>query len=225
MLHWAANIGNGDLCKYLSECKGDPCAQDKDGRRPRDCAEENGQTHMSCIFDEIEAKFRRGTISQATVSPALQQGMKGKTIRTTTRSTTMMRGGGYDSEDSNHNVESELANAIPPEHLKAIEAIDEDGWKSIDWDDNFTLFNWAAQNTRPDLVAQFIWKRADPDHLDGHGKSAINYAREHNSKDALHSLLNPPTAPPPFLGTVGAHHPQTSMASVPRLKGSLSSWN
>merc|ERR1712048_1428461 len=66
--------------------------------------------------------------------------------------------------------------------------IEQDGWSSIEWDNDYTLLHWAAKNNKADLCARFMLSGADPLHCDAAGKDAFEYAREFESREALLQL-------------------------------------
>merc|ERR1712107_848487 len=84
--------------------------------------------------------------------------------------------------------ESQLERIIPPAYEMVVEQIEAKGWHKINWESGNTMLHWAAKHDHVDLIKRFMDKRADPNHRDDDGKSALDYAHEHNNINALWQL-------------------------------------
>jgi len=173
MLHWAAEKGHGDLCKYLVSLNADPEAMDSQDRTPIECAENKGRRDIVAILQDLRLEFH-DTVSRGL--SVQQSSSDGSSARRSARS--------GDAEES--------AKAIPEAYIKVIEQIDTIGWDKMQWARGFTLLHWAAKNNRADLCAKFMRQGADPEQQDDSGRTAIDYATDNNSADALEMLETGP---------------------------------
>merc|ERR1719198_110926 len=104
---------------------------------------------------------------------------------------------------------------IPEAYAKVIEKIDKLGWDKMIWTGNFTLLHWAAKNDMADLCAHFMFQKADPEHRDDNGRTAFDYAREHDSVAALEQLQRgAPLVEPKLAAFVVSKKARTSVMSV-----------
>jgi len=173
MLHWSAEKDNGTLCRYLVKLQGDPHAQDKHGRTPIDCALGNGNTHTVKVFKEIDEMLKTEAITLSPVSPTDEHSSYSDS----------------GSNDGGELSEPESEDSIPHAFQDIIAQVDELGWDNFNWEHGFTLLHWAGKFGHPNLVLRFIKRRANPNHRDDSGKTAIDYARENNHMDTLRNLL------------------------------------
>jgi len=82
------------------------------------------------------------------------------------------------------------------EHLRTIETY---GWHDapIVWKEGYSLLHWAAQKNKAALCEHLVELGADPFALDASGWSAVDFAKEFHSTEALDvlqrsmSLLSP----------------------------------
>lgn len=81
--------------------------------------------------------------------------------------------------------------SIPPLFVEVMRKVDDVGWDKMQWAHGFTLLHWAAQHDDARLCARFLALRADPSQRDDSGRSAFDFAREHNSTAALAELARP----------------------------------
>jgi len=80
------------------------------------------------------------------------------------------------------------------------------------WARGFTLLHWAAKNDMPDLCAHFMFQKANPEHRDDAGKTALEYARDTNSRGALEQLQRgAPLAEPKLQQLVVSKKARSSM--------------
>jgi len=184
MLHWAAEKGLGDLCRYLITMDADPSTRDNKYRKPADCAREANQTDVAKLLQDIEDKpqttFDLQAFGRSGSRPAFHP----------QESRTRFSTGGSLSDDNKSDGSVGSNEGIPAAYVQVLEQIDRVGWDKMVWARGYTLLHWAGKNDRADLCAYFMFSKADPNHRDDNGKSAIDYAKEANSSKALSQLLS-----------------------------------
>jgi len=183
MLHWAAEKDNADLCQYLISLKADPNARDGKDRIPLDCAVSHGANLAQAVLQgqKIEMNLERG-LSLSTRQSRVMNPRESMDVPATFMS--FLDAMSASSDTLHSQVSEKAANAIPDTYLKVIEDIDTQGWQQMSWARGYTLLHWAAKNDMPDLCARFMWQKADPEHRDDGGRSALDYAREAQSRSA-----------------------------------------
>lgn len=78
---------------------------------------------------------------------------------------------------------------IPPEWGLALEQVERYGWPHVYSEaPQPTVMHWAAAEGRADICARLIGSRADPQHLDRQGLSALDHARGGGHTAAWHVL-------------------------------------
>lgn len=213
MLHWSADKGYADLCRYLVQLDADPGARDIKDRDPIDIARNAGHSNVASLLEDLLSQPRE-TISLSTFSRP--QGTEGQEARrkefARDRVRTTMSFGDNQSEVSSHRSSVESAKAIPEAYVKVMEQIEKIGWEKMQWARGFTLLHWAAKNDMPDLVARFMYQKGNPNHRDDNGRSAIDYARDHVARAALARLSQgPPTELPKIMSSIVSRRERNSI--------------
>eukprot|EP00811_Abedinium_folium_P036252 NODE_8979_length_1455_cov_3.017319.p1 GENE.NODE_8979_length_1455_cov_3.017319~~NODE_8979_length_1455_cov_3.017319.p1 ORF type:complete len:424 (-),score=112.67 NODE_8979_length_1455_cov_3.017319:39-1310(-) len=209
MLHWAAREGHAELCEYLVHLQADANAQDISGRTPLDIALKAGHSELQPKLQELGVKStimlasypgRDGSLSS---EPGGRRALQAPRDARETQFTVFSDLASLRSDSST----STATDAIPAYYGQVMENIERHGWHNMNWKHEFTLLHWAAQHNNAKLIARFLEKNADPEHVDGTGKSALDYAREQNAEKALQALTNP---------MLVSHESRHSMQAVPR---------
>ncbi|CAE7223938.1 invs, partial [Symbiodinium sp. CCMP2592] len=153
MLHWAAEKGHSDFCRYFVDLNADLNAVDSRGRTALQCAMDAKNAEVELVLRELMG------LPQRTEEP-----------------------GGSEEPPEMHEVMSVAASnqqhlGIPAAYVRVMQQIDLIGWEKMQWARGFTLLHWAAKHDRADLCELFLWHGADPEHRDASGHSAVDYAR------------------------------------------------
>ncbi|CAE7501080.1 invs [Symbiodinium sp. KB8] len=154
MLHWAAEKGHSDFCRYFVDLNADLNAVDSRGRTALQCAVDSKNAEAELVLRELMG------LPQRTDEP------------------------GAPCEEPPEMPELVSAAAsnqqhlgIPAAYVRVMQQIDLIGWDKMQWARGFTLLHWAAKHDRADLCELFLWHGADPEHRDASGHSALDYAR------------------------------------------------
>eukprot|EP00913_Durusdinium_trenchii_P020275 g19048.t1 len=133
LLHWAAEKGLADFCRYFVALNADPNATDSRGRTALQCATDSHQNDAELVLRELmgletiadaRMKDECGSMSRrATVVQAVRQNLS----------------------------QSGSSEGIPEAYLRVMQQIDQIGWDKMCWGRGFTLLHWAAKHDRADL--------------------------------------------------------------------------
>jgi len=218
MLHWAAGKGHVELCEYLLKLNADLHAMDSQGRLPMDCAEQNKRSDVVAFFKELEDSPNKVVMNMTAGLPQRPVGRQRNrtTIPESAMSTMQFSALGSSSSIGSEGDNASKKRAVPEAYVKVMEQIDKIGWDKMQWARGFTLLHWAGKNDRPDLVARFMRQGAKADAKDATGRSAMDYAQEHGSHEAMKVLVSGPpvTEEPQLLGTLIDRNPRMSMAVI-----------
>ncbi|CAJ1360775.1 unnamed protein product [Effrenium voratum] len=77
---------------------------------------------------------------------------------------------------------------IAPAYRKVLEQIEQRGWNSMKWKDDFTMLHWAASHGKKDLCVYLISQQADPDAKDNKGRTPVNVASDAKHFDVVAAL-------------------------------------
>lgn len=75
---------------------------------------------------------------------------------------------------------------IPAVYLASLQSIEDHGWDAVygpETAETWTVLHWAAAEGRSDICDRLLAARADPLHQDEQGISAVEYAREFQSRN------------------------------------------
>jgi len=78
--------------------------------------------------------------------------------------------------------------ALPPFVLDLLARIEDEGWESIPWKEDYTLLHWAAKHNKPRLCSQLLSLGIDANSIDCKGKTPLAYAFERGSEEAAEIL-------------------------------------
>ncbi|CAE7225546.1 invs, partial [Symbiodinium pilosum] len=170
LLHWAAEKGLADFCRYFVDLNADVNAVDSRGRTALQCAINSKNSEAELVLRELMG------LVQATSDRMLGDAEEELAQMQEVASSTASNG---------------QSGGIPAAYVRVMQQIDLIGWEKMHWARGFTLLHWAAKHDRADLCELFLWYGADPEHQDDQGHSALDYARirEPQASAALGSLL------------------------------------
>jgi len=215
MLHWSADKGYGELCRYLVQIDADPGARDLRDRSPIDVARDAGHHNVASLLHDLLQQPRETICLSTFARPAGAGSMpKGNAQfnRDRGRTTTLSFAENL-SDVSDRSSQVEASKAIPEAYVKVMEQIENIGWEKMQWARGFTLLHWAAKNDMPELVARFMYQTGDPNHRDNSGRTAMDYARDHGAHGALAQLnRGPPKELPKMMSAVVSRRPRGSAA-------------
>jgi len=80
------------------------------------------------------------------------------------------------------------ADSVPEVYRAALNLIDKFGWKSIGKPNTWSPLHWAAKENRADICIWLLSKGADARQLDENNRTALFYAQQQNSVDAIKVL-------------------------------------
>merc|ERR1712196_41932 len=84
MLHWAAEKGHGNFCKYLVSLNADPEAMDSQGRTAIDCADNKGHGDIVAILRDLQEEPQGGISLGLNLMPPRSTDSQRPTIRKST---------------------------------------------------------------------------------------------------------------------------------------------
>merc|ERR1719219_1219971 len=85
-------------------------------------------------------------------------------------------------------ISPEKRSSLPAAYLDVMQQIDRSGWDKMQWANGFTLLHWAARSGDLELCRRFLSQRADPNHRDDAGRSAVDYAQAGGHTAAIAEL-------------------------------------
>jgi ankyrin repeat protein len=78
--------------------------------------------------------------------------------------------------------------SIPEKYERLLHQIEDKGWKSVDWKDDFTMLHWAASAGNSSLCKYLMTLDANPNATDKHRRTPIDIAREKGHHTAVQVL-------------------------------------
>lgn len=220
MLHWAADHGHSELCRYLVYFGANLDDRDKHGRTPEDCAKHAEKLDTMQVLQELSITKNSLKVPKAshTVVRASRKSYNHHGSIASQRSSVgsafleSYAGGTEGLLVEGIDEAAEEAYGIPEPYIKVMEQIDQRGWSRMNWAKGFTLLHWAAKNNRPELCGRFLNQGADPREKDDAGKDALDYAKASNSIAALEVLES---------GSSSEMQPLSAFKVAPRTTGSF----
>jgi hypothetical protein len=78
-----------------------------------------------------------------------------------------------------------LVRGIPQQYMSLLHQIENTGWMSIQWKNEFTMLHWAANKGHRDLCEYLIKLHADPDARDAESRTALDLAEKSGRSDVV----------------------------------------
>jgi len=194
LLHWAAKVGQGDLCRYLVELGADVHHVNAQGRSAVDLAQENGHTKLAAQLHEL------GGLSSSGPGTGHTQREDPEAIPRIRRRT----------------VAEELK-TMPEKYVQVMHMVEEHGWDTMKWTGNITLLHWAAKNDLPALCSWCLSHGGDLSAVDKDGKTPMDWAAENGSQAAMEQMRRGPSPEfdeEPLVGVIVDDKPRKSVAVV-----------
>jgi len=176
LLHWAAEKGLADFCRYFVALNADPNATDSRERTALQCATDSNHRDAELVLRQLMglevSDDTRTTSKEPYFRPrSNSEGPESSHWPTQSRRATCVQAVRQNLSQSGS------SDGIPEAYLRVMQQIDQIGWDKMCWGRGFTLLHWAAKHDRADLCELFLWHGADPDHRDESNRSAFDYAR------------------------------------------------
>lgn len=76
---------------------------------------------------------------------------------------------------------------VTKDTLVMVEQVEKQGWTSVRWENNYTLLHWSALMGHAELCQHLLRLEADPNLMDGEGRTPLEYAKGREVIDVLKS--------------------------------------
>eukprot|EP00434_Breviolum_minutum_P032274 symbB.v1.2.028540.t3/scaffold3034.1/size64915/3 len=84
---------------------------------------------------------------------------------------------------------------LAPAYKKVLEQIEQRGWQSMKWKDDFTMLHWAANHGKKDLCLYLLSQQANPMDKDSKGRTAAAVAAEAKHFEVVAAIQDKVTLP------------------------------
>ena len=84
---------------------------------------------------------------------------------------------------------------LAPAYKKVLEQIEQRGWQSMKWKDDFTMLHWAANHGKKDLCLYLLSQQANPMDKDSKGRTAAAVAAEAKHFEVVAAIQDKVTMP------------------------------
>lgn len=84
---------------------------------------------------------------------------------------------------------------LAPAYKKVLDQIEQRGWQSMKWKDDFTMLHWAASHGKKDLCLYLLSQQANPMDKDNKGRTAAAVAAEANHFEVVAAIQDKVTMP------------------------------